>query len=123
MSEAGLSFVNLIRRCGIDAPVEAESSAGAVLLEALGFGSGGQDKGLRGRAGEEDEKRNRSLHRTENRPVEGAGALKAGVDYVFRMMRLVGLRNHAAALGQGLLDLRRQVGKRADGETANDVWG
>jgi len=47
--------------------------------------------------------------------------LQAGVNHVFRGVRLVGLWNQAAALGELLLNWRGQVRKRADRKTADPV--
>ncbi len=40
-AHAELRFVNVLRGCGIDGPVEAKNIARTVELQALGFGRGG----------------------------------------------------------------------------------
>jgi len=98
IDEAGLGLANLLGRSGIDAPIETENAGGVVGLEALGFRRGGEDVEVGRSAGKEDQQGDRSPLRTKNRPVGGAGTLQAGVDDVFRAMRLVSLGNEAAAL-------------------------
>jgi hypothetical protein len=112
---------NLPRRCGIDAPVEAENAARVVGLQALGLRRRGQHQKLRRSAAEEDQQRDRSLGRTQNGPVGGAGALQAGMNHVLRAVRLVGLRNQAAAPVEQLLKPGRQFGKRTDRQMADEV--
>jgi hypothetical protein len=58
---AGLRLADLVGRCGVDAPVEAENASGIVGLQALGFGRRGERERLAGVVGEEDQKRDGSL--------------------------------------------------------------
>ena len=78
---------------------------------------------LAGVARKEDQQRDRPARRAEHCPVRRAGALKARVDDVLRPVRLVGLRNEAAALGELVRRWWRECGKRADGQMADQVWG
>jgi len=98
--EASLGLANLLGRGGVDALVETENAGGIVRLKALGFRRGGEHEKTGWGAGKEDQQGDCSPLRAKNRPIGGAGALQAGVDDVFRAMRLVSLRNEAAALGE-----------------------
>ena len=62
----------------------------------------------------EYEQRNPAVDRAKDRPVGRAMALKAGMDNVFRLVRLVGLRNQAPAPRQRILHGSRQLGKCVD---------
>ena len=121
IEEGSLSLANLIGRSGIDAPVETENAGGVVRLEALGFWRGGENKKIGRGAGKEDKQGDRSPLRAKNRPIGGAGALQAGMDDVFRAMRLVGLRNEAAALGEKSDEFLGKAGKRAERQMADAV--
>ena len=54
-------------------------------------------QGLAGAARKEDQQRDRSLRGAEDRPIGGARPLQAGMNHVLWPVRLVGLRNEAAA--------------------------
>ena len=120
---AGLGFVNLLGGCGIDAPVESENAVGAMGLKVLGFGCGGQDGGLGGTAGEEDQKRDGSVLGAEDGPIGRAAAHEAGLNDVFRAMGFVGLWNEAAAEVEEILDGGWELWEGADGQMADCVWG
>ncbi len=121
MLHGELGFMDVLRRCRIDGPVEAEDRARAVRLEAFGFGRCGENHGLAVAARKEDEQRDVSIDRAEDGPVGGAGPLEAGVDDVLRLVRLVGLRDKAAAPGERILDGGRKLGKGIHGEMADEV--
>ena len=103
MLHAELRFMDGFGRCGIDAPVEAEHIGRAVRLQAIGLGRRGKYHRVAA-AGKEDQQRDGAVDRAKDGPVRRARALKAGVDDVFRPVRLVGLRNQAAAADQRILD-------------------
>ena len=84
-------------------------------LQALGLRRGGQHHGIAVTAGEEDEQRDGPVRRAQDGPVGGAAALQAGVDDIFRAVRLVGLRNEAAAMVERILDSGRELGKELTG--------
>src|ERR1035438_2586146 len=123
MLHADLIFANMLRRSGIDAPVEAENASEVVGLQALRFTSRSQHKQLRRRAGEVNQQGDRTLSRAENSPVRGAGALQAGMHYILRMVSFVGLRDQATAAVEQVRHIAWQVGKGTDGKTANAVGG
>ena len=100
MAHAELRFVNLLGRCRIDGPVEAEDVACAVGLQALGFGRAASVMGSAELLAKENKQRDGPLSGAEDGPVGRAGALEAGVDDIFRAVRFVGLRNEAAAAGE-----------------------
>ena len=95
MLQSRLSLVDLIGRCGIDAPVESENTAWVVGLQALGLRCGGQYQKLSGGARKVDQQRDGSLLRTENGPIGGASMLQASPDDIFGMMGLIRLRDQA----------------------------
>ena len=120
MAHAKLRFVNILGRCRIDGPVEAEDAGRAVGLEALGFGRGGENQGSPC-CSKKDEQGDGSIDGAEDGPVGGAGALKAGVDDVFGLVRFVGLRDETAAAGRAHPGGGREMGKRVDGKMADEV--
>ncbi len=61
----------------------------------------------------EDEQRDSPIDGTEDGPVGRAVALEAGVDDILRLVRLVGLRNEAAAVSE-----RDPGWQRGAGETS-----
>ena len=107
-AHADLRLVNLFGRCGIDAPVEAEHVACAVGLQALGLRRRGQHHGSPQLLEKKTSSETVPFDGTKDGPVGGAVALEAGVDDVFRLVGLVGLRNQAAAVGER--DPGRQAG-------------
>ena len=123
MGEAGLSLMNLVRRCRIDTPVKAKNAASAVDLKALSLWRGCEHKRLIGIAREKDQQGDSSLHRAQNSPVQGARPLKSCGDNILRLVSFVGLRYQAPALIEHLLDRSGQIREGADGETADQVWG
>ena len=121
MAHAELRFVNVLRGCGIDGPVEAEDVACAVGCRRSVSGAVASTEGSAVIAGEEDKQRDGSRGGAQDGPIGGAGVLKAGVDDIFRLMRFVGLRDEAAAAGERILDGGRELGKRVHGKMADEV--
>ena len=72
-------------------------------------------------AGKVDQQRDRSPFGTEDRPIGGAGALQAGVDDIFRVMGLVGLRNQAVPAVELGGEGSRKLGKGTDRQMADEI--
>ena len=75
------------------------------------FVSGAEDKTI-GRArgaAEENQQRDRSLGRTQHRPIGRSGALQAGMNDIFRVMCGVGLRDQAFALTEEIRNAGGQI--------------
>ncbi len=123
IAHSELRLVNLLGRCRIDGPVEAENIAGAVGLEALRLGRAGEDRRIGGIAREENQQRDSPIGGAKYGPVRGAAALEAGVHDIFRAVRFVGLRNEAAPAGERVLNGGRELGEGVHGEVADEVGG
>ncbi len=122
MGKASLGVVDLARRGGVDAPIEAQFAGGIVRLKANRLLYRCEDGGFgRGGAGEEDQERDFVLGGTENGPVLGARVFEAGVNDVFGALGLIGLGDDAAAGGEGFDDGGGELGEGVDGQVADAV--
>ncbi len=115
----GLRLVHLLGDAGSMPQLKPSTPLGVVRLQPLGLRRRGQHHGLRRplpAAAEKNQQRHRSLRRAKHRPVGGPAPLQAGMDHVLRPVRLVGLRNQAAAP----IELRSAI---AAGRSGNELTG